>query len=266
MVKIIIKNFIGTVLILLVASSAKAASLTIFSTDFNSGVPIEMLNGISTTESVQGFAGRGTGSNVFSGDFLRNQTGGGPTGTAGSPTILSLTNLPSHTSIDINFLLAIIDTWDGSSAAQGNGPDYFNVTVDGLAIFRETIDHETVLSGDYEAPTGVLFTSGTDLFIDDLAPQVDKGFNLGLDSAFNGIAHTESTLTIAWFADGPGWGGDININAPTGLPVGTTDETWAIDNVEVVLGGVSAVPVPAAAWLFGSGLIGLVGFARRKKA
>jgi len=29
---------------------------------------------------------------------------------------------------------------------------------------------------------------------------------------------------------------------------------------------VSAVPVPAAIWFFGSGLIGLVGFARRKKA
>ena len=29
---------------------------------------------------------------------------------------------------------------------------------------------------------------------------------------------------------------------------------------------VQAVPVPAAAWLFGSGLIGLVGFARGKKA
>lgn len=28
----------------------------------------------------------------------------------------------------------------------------------------------------------------------------------------------------------------------------------------------ASVPVPAAAWLFGSGLIGLVGFARRKKA
>jgi hypothetical protein len=26
----------------------------------------------------------------------------------------------------------------------------------------------------------------------------------------------------------------------------------------------TAVPVPAAVWLFGSGLIGLVGFARRK--
>ena len=29
---------------------------------------------------------------------------------------------------------------------------------------------------------------------------------------------------------------------------------------------VSAVPVPAAVWLFGSGLIGLIGIARRKKA
>ena len=30
--------------------------------------------------------------------------------------------------------------------------------------------------------------------------------------------------------------------------------------------GVSAVPVPAAVWLFGSGLLGLIGIARRKKA
>jgi len=32
------------------------------------------------------------------------------------------------------------------------------------------------------------------------------------------------------------------------------------------IGVVSAVPVPASAWLFGSGLIGLVGLTRRKKA
>ena len=37
--------------------------------------------------------------------------------------------------------------------------------------------------------------------------------------------------------------------------------TWAVH-----AGDVSAVPIPAAMWLFGSGLLGLVGIARRKKA
>lgn len=38
-------------------------------------------------------------------------------------------------------------------------------------------------------------------------------------------------------------------------------------NIEGVMStGSSAVPVPAAVWLFGSGLIGLVSFSRRKKA
>jgi len=35
---------------------------------------------------------------------------------------------------------------------------------------------------------------------------------------------------------------------------------------DVTLTSITTVPVPAAAWLFGSGLIGLVGFARRTKA
>ena len=39
-----------------------------------------------------------------------------------------------------------------------------------------------------------------------------------------------------------------------------------ITKFRVITGGsVSTVPVPAAAWLFGSGLIGLIGVARRKK-
>ena len=35
---------------------------------------------------------------------------------------------------------------------------------------------------------------------------------------------------------------------------------------DITFGSVSAVPIPAAVWLFGSGLLGLVGVARRKKA
>ena len=42
----------------------------------------------------------------------------------------------------------------------------------------------------------------------------------------------------------------------------TTDTAWAIFTPTTPP---SAVPVPAAAWLFGSGLLGLTGIARRKK-
>ena len=40
------------------------------------------------------------------------------------------------------------------------------------------------------------------------------------------------------------------------------DWVWGSD---APLVGVSAIPIPAAAWLFGSGLLGLIGIARRKK-
>lgn len=41
----------------------------------------------------------------------------------------------------------------------------------------------------------------------------------------------------------------------------STKTFFTLDNLEYV----SAVPVPAAVWLFGSGLLGLAGFARRKR-
>lgn len=40
---------------------------------------------------------------------------------------------------------------------------------------------------------------------------------------------------------------------------------WAVHSGDVIAGA-GTVPVPAAVWLFSSGLIGLVGFARQKKA
>jgi len=42
--------------------------------------------------------------------------------------------------------------------------------------------------------------------------------------------------------------------------------TGGFDNLTVVAGSVTAVPIPAAVWLFGSGLIGLIGIARRRKS
>ena len=44
---------------------------------------------------------------------------------------------------------------------------------------------------------------------------------------------------------------------------GFKDQHFSSGSISPVI---SSVPVPAAAWLFGSGLLGLVGIARRKKA
>ena len=50
------------------------------------------------------------------------------------------------------------------------------------------------------------------------------------------------------------------VNAPATMPPSVPSHTLPGSNF-----GQAAVPVPAAVWLFGSGLLGLVGIARRKK-
>ena len=110
-------------------------SQSVFSTDFESGTPLE-ISGVTTTQPVQGYAGLGPTDDKFGGNFLRIADGASPTGVA----TLTLTDLPAHTSVDLSFLLAIIDTWDGSGSAPPQ-PDFFNVTVDGAPVFRGNV-HE----------------------------------------------------------------------------------------------------------------------------
>jgi hypothetical protein len=68
------------------------------------------------------------------------------------------------------------------------------------------------------------------------------------------------------FTAGPDTSGGITLqfNAACGAATGCVSD-YFLDNVSI-MADVSAIPVPAAIWLFGSGLVGLVGVARRKKA
>jgi hypothetical protein len=178
-------------------------------------VPIGF-SGITTTEGVQGYAGLGTGANVFSGNFLRN-TSGPP-----SPkTILTLTGLPAHTSVSLGFLLAIVDSWDGNGCHAG--PDTFNVTVDGSLIFSQVFENTSCGTQSYIPPQGVELARKVQLgFTMDNSFHRDSAYNMGLDPTFNNIPHTSSTLTVEWSAGGAGWQGG-------------SDESWAIDNVQVIL-------------------------------
>jgi len=45
----------------------------------------------------------------------------------------------------------------------------------------------------------------------------------------------------------------------------TTDDLGAGFSSDLIFGNSTVVPIPPAFWLFGSGLLGLVGMARRKK-
>jgi len=65
---------------------------------------------------------------------------------------------------------------------------------------------------------------------------------------------------------GPDVSGGVTLQLKTSCgPVEGCGVDAYFDNVTIST-EVSAVPVPAAVWLFGSGLVGLIGLARRKKA
>ena len=57
--------------------------------------------------------------------------------------------------------------------------------------------------------------------------------------------------------------GVSNTNGISSIHISDTGNAFEVDHLQY---GISSVPVPAAVWLFGSGLLGLVGVARRKKA
>src|SRR5262245_7169541 len=110
-----------------------------------------------------------------------NTTGGVPHGTPGSPSTLTLSNLPAHTSVDLSFLPGIINSWDGDPPFLDAGPDVFNVTVDGASVFSNTFDNVNYpLYQGYVPPPGVDVGPHHDLGFG-YDPYIDGAFNMGAD-------------------------------------------------------------------------------------
>lgn len=229
----------------LLAGSLQAQAATILAASFNDGafsapfgaaaISVPFSGDSNLAEPVQGFAGVGG----FSGTFIYNDATGNPAGA----TSLFLSDLPAHTAVDVNFLLALLDSWDSTDGTVT--PDLLNVEIDGAVVLQVTCNNAS----------GSVCYGGTVV-----APMAHRGFNggwqdIGFDMSNEAaltVAHTASTLTVRWFASGAGW-------------QGSSDESFAIDNLVVnLITDDGRVPEPASLALLGLGLAGL-GLSRRKQ-
>lgn len=115
----------------------------------------------------------------------------------------------------------------GSAAGDAYGPGIITGDLDGDGFFNIFFP---VLEWQW---SGAVYTDG-----------LHNGGNTFNCSSVSGIFHCQAETLIATEDGSIGFGGQYVQFDLTGT--------------------ISSVPVPAAVWLFGSGLIGLVGFARRK--
>jgi hypothetical protein len=226
-----------------------------FSSDFESGLS-SLITGAAAIASVEGLQGKGNSGNTFNGSLMVNKQRGLP---AASCT-LTLSNLPTHSSIQIGFLLAIINSWDGSSE-----DDRFEVLLDGQTVFTETFDNFFVNDQTYVPPANVQVVDRVNVpqYNQQIFPNLgfggfnggnndwgDAGYDMYFEPRLQNIAHSASTATIVWRGTYSGMS----------LP---EDEFWGIDNLRVTLYGTSAVPEPTSAIAFG--LLGLMSLKLRKR-
>jgi hypothetical protein len=139
----------------------------------------------------------------------------------------------------------------------------FAPTDGNVNIFNETLPGGTLLAMFDDTDTSFLGASLDIALSSDVITFTAGGDGIGDYTATN-EAMAELNLAgsdrfiLAIYSDGA-WSGD------TGVTVrGTNSYDVNFSNGSILQVDAAVVPVPAAVWLFGSGLLGLVGIARRK--
>ena len=125
----------------------------------------------------------------------------------------------------------------------------------------------------FDITSGDTFLRGTDGTTPVSATSTELMYDFGTSGYFmlmsNIVSVPGTTTAYFWCLETSGCSGGPDLSEHIGhtISTGSIADQWVqyTDTDTVVFATVTAVPVPAAVWLFGSGLLGLVGFARRKR-
>lgn len=179
---------------------------------------------------------------VFSGDVDVTVTGGSYTINSGD---ISLNGITSLNAVGADVILTFIDA-TGAAGNNGTVMDSGLLDITAYGAPFETIDLSTnplnmTDTGSYQ---GVDYT----------------GLPLGA-----GVVNPDGSITIQLLGLPPTPDGAALADAVVGANLFTFDAAIFLGGT-ITLTPVAEIPIPAAAWLFGSALMGLAGVARKRKA
>lgn len=214
-----------------VAVSAQAATL-------GTGNTLNITDGVYATNA------SGSGTNVSSGSWFAMDLDGDSKIQAGEKTTI-IAGTAGGMVIGATSAIGAQDNWFFNKA---NGYNYF-----------PTISPTQNGNGSLNLAGWVVNWNGGDI------PMPSGAWNV-LNCATVGVAcaNTSGEGVFTYAVSGGAYTLDYAATVPSGGFAGTQYYAHLVGTVTVA--PVSQVPVPAAAWLLGSGLLGLVGVARRRKA